>query len=700
MSGVRSFNLRPQTWVQTEPDGWSNSDDYALGVWDANGVRVPPGTPIPPGEYVSVGGPAPGRPPAPSPSIPAQTAAANNTLALSGATANNAQAAAATKNAQTAADTLTATTQRNAQLHDEFLANLGLTKQQIDNQYNKDVASLGIEKATLLLQSRTAAATVASQQANFLLSQNQFNAQQRQEMGRQTLDALKMLADRNGPQDWTRWDYMSAGENSPTPTSSKTYSPLEMIQSQYQPSNIAAPAGLDLSGIDFSGGGMPPASTAGAPASTTTAPAGQGGVTGVSGIQPRNGDGSLVNYNVGPQNSAANQQAITAQQSSYPMTTGTSRAGAGYGVTPPSGMSIMPDGTVRRDPSPQQTLTDTMTGIANGTIARPPGLAEGGSTTGPAIVGDRPGQSNAEIKNDPHTELVYSAKNPQTGVVETHVIPHAQLAQMMDKEMGRSGGMVMGMHKVPKEMAAIMPHMATGGTLYSSNGVQDQSKFQGQIPGEGMAGGNPGYTPIINQGGPDMGGTKTMPTPMTPTPTSYQPPQPLTNPSTATAPQSAPGQMAYGTTSNGSTAAITPGPQAVTTGAPTAVGGQVANLGGAIPSAVSLGPGQYDPYRITKNTYSGDTMNNSPVLQMIRGQRPVYSFGGHGSFAPSVPSQGITDLPTNLNYGDLLRMDPNRVKMLQGLYNNPESGWSWDTVLNDAKNAAPKTANFGVTRAR
>jgi hypothetical protein len=129
------------------------------------------------------------------------------------------------------------------------------------------------------------------------------------------------------------------------------------------------------------------------------------------------------------------------------------------------------------------------------------------------------------------------------------------------------------------------------------------------------------------------------------------------------------------------------------------VGGQVVGNPYSAPAPVSLGGGQYDPYRITQNTYSAADMNNSPLIRKLRGQLPSYGSQGYAG-SVDVPSQGIYGLPTNINYGDYLRMQDGEQKMLSGLYSNPETGVDWESILGMAKQMAPRTMTQRVASAR
>lgn len=638
-------------------------------------------------------------------------------------------AAANTSNAATNAANATNTAARNQQLHEEMLASQGLTAQQIANNYAHDKATYGIDKATLLLNARQAQAKSLLDNANFALNQNTVNAQARQKLGDQQLTALQMLQDRKGPQDWTRWDYITGmGGNQPTPIDSKTYSPLDMLAAQYQPSNINAPAPFDANGIDA--GAYPDA------APTTIAP---GGGAGSPASVPTMANPGQPATNFHP----AGQPATIAPQG-QPATV--APIGASNPLPNNGGNNPNPFGGGINGGSMSGNWQPTVAGIPPSGL---PHEAQGGTAPGgAAVVGDQ-----KSGKPTHHEEVAYASNNPKTGVAELHVIPHHMLGSLIDKATGRHDGIVMHGNKVPKEMAHLLPRAYDGGSFDGSDvGGNPQGDAQ---PDSGQAQGDvPQYQPLnARQGG---GGDWMNSTSAGGVPQFQQQTMENRNVSQtgayASAAQTAaggfaadpnvmrmqpdpnagmkseaywraippgdrgfylPGEAGYGTgtappspphpNGSGQVAQPTIQPQVPGNGlntSPINVQGGVNYGGTAAPPPQALGPAGYDPYRITQNKYGAGTMNDSPVLRMIRGQQPVYGFQGQGNYKPGIESQGITDLPTNLNYADLMHMDPNRISMLKGVYDNPETGESWDSVFNAAKNAAPRTSNIGVARAR
>lgn len=138
-----------------------------------------------------------------------------------------------------------------------------------DRQYQTDVARLGIEQADLMYRQRLSQAQLALQKATYgldragmQLSQNQFNASQRQTKAKMETDILQMLVDRTGPQDWVAYNRLVNGLNAPNPQSSTTIDPFARLKDLYVESNIAFPDAPDLA---FEPVAAPQASQAPAP---------------------------------------------------------------------------------------------------------------------------------------------------------------------------------------------------------------------------------------------------------------------------------------------------------------------------------------------------------------------------------------------------------------------------------------------------
>ncbi len=583
---------------------------------------------------------------------------------------------------------LTQNATRDAQQHEEFLANLGLSQQQLEQTFKIESARLGIEQATLNLNERQALANNALQIAGFNLSKEQFNAQQRQAQGAQMLDTLKMLADRNGPQDWTRYAYESAGEQAPNPDGTSIYDPLGQLAKMYQPSTVEAPAAM---GAAPAGGTAPPlvSSVSGSTSasSASSAPGGAGWQT----ASPSAPSGAMVQQIGRPSPLLSNAAIANAAELPNRFRTGPipTEAAPAPRLIGPSGFNA--ESTAAHEAALRIPYTGSDL----------PAYARGGKTGGMAIVGDSPSG-----KRTGHEEIAYAATNPETGAAELHVLPHHVVAQALDRWMGRHNGTVSGANKLPSHMYQSLisapPRAATGGvfgaydkqaapTYNPLTNEQIQPVDPGQSMTQGASMAAPASTPMMgNAAG-----------------ASHQPAtaaSPAAAPVWQGGPVSAPGTMVNQATQPApSQAGQSPlvSNQAFDPNMPIGMQANAAAEGGwQTPAAQSLGPGQYDPYRIKVNHYSGDVMNNTPLLQMIRGQRPTYGFQG-SSINPSIPSQGIFNLPTHLSAQLLARMQPNQLKMLQGIYDNPEAGTSWADILDQSQRAAPLVSGGrGAARAR
>lgn len=650
MAGLATATTPRRQFVRTDFDGASNSSDYTEGVWDQSGNRIPAGVNIAPGTWVSVGGPSTitlaqaqqatgggqfsigNQNRLDQAYIDAAAAAAllgRDTLTAN--TANqNAQLGIQGRQLDLQGQQLTQNATQNAQRHEEVLAQLGLTSKQIEQDYQLNLQRFGIEQANLERQKKQDAAANALQLAQLGLSKDQINATIAGNKATATVDAMKWLAERQGPQDWTRQDYIENGMDGPTPTGSMSFSPLDAINEAYKPINTAMPdlnggtatppaTGL-LGGQGISEATLPPepgmtrrpADGVRAPAEPavweTMAPPGGRTVTATETIG--GGAGSTAS----PPGLLGNQQAANpwSGMASPPA------AGSGFGVTPPAGQRINPDGTVQR-------------------------FAGGGTTDGAAIVGD-----SKSGKPTGAEEIAY-ARLGKDGKAELHVIPHSALGGLLDGISGGSQGTVHNAKKLPPELLAILPRAANG----------------------------------FGDGFNQPTGPRLAPMPSAP----------------RIADENAGGAQDSPFQSFGTPQAATP----VTPAAPGLLGGGIA----AQPAAgrtTPANPGNYDPYKITVNKYSPDVMNNTPILRKLRGtfngNIGFRGYGADGNFMGAVPSQGITNLPTQLNLRTLLRASPGEQKMLQGVYSNPESGLDWGNILAMAQAAAPKTASFGMARAR
>lgn len=731
---------------------------------------------------------------------------------------------------------LAAESARDAETAQYHLASLGLQRQQIDNQYQMDLLNYGLNAANYKRQQRMDAANIALQEAQFKFNVDQLNAQIDEKKATLSVDALKWLAERSGPQDWTRQDYVENGGDAPTPTSTASFSPLDIINENLKHVSTQAP---DLKSIYGDGGGDPPTAptykaspnvqyTPG----TTGQASGQaysagllnqqtgfgqgigGGQMGGGGLQG-GGQGQGATY--GP--SSGRNTITTPGLAGGGQTGGGGQGSNGPGgianVTPfssPVNQALNPYALNGAHPSNNPTQ-----GIQNSPDWVNPWFSEGGRIGGDtgqpaaAVVGDKPGKSTGV------EEVAYAYNDPKTGKAILEVIPHDQLGGLIAQARGHSGGSVSNAKKLPPAILAMLPRASYGYSSAAQNGYWNQAvpqtnaygssmtagqpgsningvpapqaissmyldtklnyskqgpeaaaQYQWQVPGEGGQG-EPSNTQQTswNQGPSGVGDTSGQ----KPQSARLQPGQ-GTGPSTAPAPDSAPGQVVYqqGPVSTQAGAYVAPGGTAPTGGGPYQIGGgaqysvpgllgtplnsvgggvepggqaaaaaaaaaytgvQPAQAGGLLgqqttngtaqgvvtgvppeysgqtnngaPAPWNSNPGAYDPYRVTVNTYSPDVMNATPILRKIRGDFNGVGFRGYGkdgNFMGAVPSKGITRLPVHLNLRTLSQASPSETDMLQGVYDNPESGLYWKNILAMAQSAAPSTRAWGLARAR
>jgi len=127
-------------------------------------------------------------------------------------------------------------------------ADYAIRKATADRQYTLDAARFGLDRADLLYRQRLSDAQLALQRhqeqlanANFELGQNQFNFNQRNAKAGLEQNALQMLADRKGPQDWVAYNNLLNGLNAPNPQASTTIDPFALLKDLVQQSQIQAP---------------------------------------------------------------------------------------------------------------------------------------------------------------------------------------------------------------------------------------------------------------------------------------------------------------------------------------------------------------------------------------------------------------------------------------------------------------------------
>lgn len=368
------------------------------------------------------------------------------------------------------------------------------TMAQNQAQYALDVQRFGLSQAEFNYQqkkdeaaNKLLAAQFGMSVAQFDLNQNQFNAQQRQALADAKLKIDTLIASKKGPQDWVAYNNLLNGMSAPQPNGTNIIDPYAALKDMYQPSTEKAPTMPDLSiggtpsnitpaaypsssGMGGGGTGITPSGGGGASGAMGGMPGGGGGMGG-GGMQPFN--------NFHPAGQPGGQTAIPGGGTYGGATQGYSPSspGSAYGVSPMSGYTLTPGGTVAKgnngangqgQPSATNHQTDQWGNYSddNGLTWHNPGgqvtttMAGGGTTGGAAIVGD-----SKSGKPTGHEEIAYAATNPQTGVSELHVIPHQHIASLLDSKLGRQNGTVIGAHKLPPSLLQGLPRAAEGGTF-------------------------------------------------------------------------------------------------------------------------------------------------------------------------------------------------------------------------------------------
>jgi len=186
----------------------------------------------------------------------------------------------------------------SAQRHEEAMAQYALQGAIAERQYQVDIAKFGLDVANFNWQKSKAAADMALQKnlfgvqtAQFDLSQNSFNASQRQAKEGFRQNILKMLADRRGPQDAYAYNNLLNGLDAPDPERSTEIDPFAGLDELYQESTIQAPQWTDVPLDTSAYAGQPPSAVnlpsmpAGGGGGGTSAGAGAGAGAGFAGGQ-------------------------------------------------------------------------------------------------------------------------------------------------------------------------------------------------------------------------------------------------------------------------------------------------------------------------------------------------------------------------------------------------------------------------------
>lgn len=681
-SGVPSAGVQYGAALQTGSAGTSNVDDYSVPVFgksaDGSWYRLPAGMSIPPGATISLASPpASGG----NSSIGNQQALDQSLIdsrdqatvqARRNAEAQSAQAAASlaeqtASRQQTGAYQTASLAEQTASRQQALqIANQQFAAQMAQNaaQYQLDVQRFGLEQATFNYNqkkdeaaNKLLAAQFGMSVANFNLSQEQFNAQQRKDVADAKLKIDTLLASKSGPGDWVQYNNLVNGMTKPTPTGTTVTDPYAALKDMYQPSTAQAPTMPDLS-IGGAPSNITPQPYPSAPAPIAPIPTGGVG----TGLTPSTPGGS----NFTPAGPAPHAASPNSNSSFIPA------GGGGQVATPltPAPSPSMSGTNINGVAGPQTLFTPAGTNPGNvaangqGFQIMPDGtvkhMAQGGTTGGAAIVGD-----SASGKPTGHEEVAYAATNPETGVSELHVIPHQRIASLLDKEMGRHNGTVIGAHKMPPNLLAWLPRAAMGGTF----GGEQQKQVNYNVDPDGAA-------PTEMQAPPrastnfDEGST------------------PTTQPATGGGQSSAqPATQGTGLSSSNIAAAggstnLLSGPNPATS--PSTSTGYVPDAAG------SYGTVNTQPYNVI-NKYDPQTLGSQPFVQKILGNMPGRQFGNFGASLDN-PSLGIQGMPFNISMQRYNLLAPSEQQQLKSLYEQG-LGTSFDDVLAAAQASAPVGRN-------
>lgn len=427
--------------------------------------------------------------------IPLDAAQANAALANAATNAAAQQSNAAYQTgslAQQAAATAQAA-QASAQRSQEAMAQYALQAANAERQYQVDLAKYGLDVADFNWKKTKAAADMALQKnlfgvqtAQFDLSQNQFNATQRQAKEGFRQNILKMLADRRGPQDAYAYNNLLNGLDAPDPARSTEIDPFSGLDDLYKESTVQAPQWTDpvldtsaYAGAAPSAVNLPSMPTGAASAGASAGAAGsgaQGGgaaATQIPHSTPQNNQVAGGQSAYAPTNPAQIPVAPTVASGQSPID-----ASGGYAGVPASQLGYLQSGqfanvvTGLSGPStvgdysgfevfqnPQTQWTDPYQSIPGGTSIWLRRMAQGGDvaygdtalphpevTMGREMRGKRqmmsadtvrPGEAAAVVGDKPGrktgAEEIAVARTGPDGKPMLHVIPNDRARQIMQR---------------------------------------------------------------------------------------------------------------------------------------------------------------------------------------------------------------------------------------------------------------------------
>lgn len=615
--GVPLSSLRQgENVVQTGSAGPTRGSDYNFPVSIDGQSPVGPDDIIPPGTTLHVWVP-PGTPGIPGggatvvtgTQIPLDAA----TIAHYAATDQNAATQTANQAAQAAASL--------AEQHAQFLATMEQNRQQLAQQYEVDKGRLGLDTANSLFSQRM-------QAFNAQLAQANQNFQQQATKAGLSLDILKALADRSGPQDWVKYNNLLNDLSSPSGQTTR-FDPMSILNGLQGDTNFAVPGTVQPTntGTGLAGGIQTgPTNPAAGPVSVPgTANPGAPGPSTAPPANPYGNDNRIYQTPIpGVTGGAAPMIPLDPNNN--------------FGALGPGGASRIGD-WYRRNGIPQ---------MAQG------GMAPGGM----AVVGDSPnGRENQEMAFAPNGPLVViplHGSGPQGA-------PHAAEGGIFQNYQNPYPGLL-------DYQTALQQRTGTGARA---------GAYQYQFGGE------PGFeAPARPQGMKGAGGAGTglSEAAVAPAgPVSFTPTIPLSGPSTAPAgPVSVPGSANPGAPGP-SMAPVIQGAQPGPVSVPGTMVNQMAGPGAALGETYGM------PAGLEWTKYSPAQLGAQPFIQKLQGMMPSREFGAFGATL-SNPAFGIYNMPSNINlqtYRDLL---PSERDQTLGLYQDA-LGVDFRDLLEQARRA-------------
>lgn len=514
----------------------------------------------------------------------------------------------------------------------------------------------------------------ATQRAQQEFNAADLNAQQRQQVAQLEQNALQMLADRSGPQDWVKYNNLLeglSGAEAGTPASEITVDPLARLKDVYQEFDPDLSKFKELEDYQTPGAG-----SINQPFQAPTAGGSWEGT--LSDALGRRSAGDI----------GAQAPSVEAPTSTR---LGGGITGGGEGTTqaPSPGQSGVPQKKTSLEPQPE--------GIS-------PGIANTEIQPGRNLITIPRGGGISHDRFDPRLTVHYLNDQGQyTELDPGQTVAGDEAVWITAPEDWNPGDISYGNDNRTYETGT----PATGGGGISSQNVMDTISRSQPREYTGPESGSimdifPDAGPSIQGDGYSTADIRFPPRDQwTPEQTSWYE-ENLERPiNAARGATVGPGQIAYAGDSRsgkktGNEEAVIP------------IGGSAMILshedtermrrrrpgvmqrmaGGGI---VSDTVGADDPNAFTYRMYDEETLYNQPFMRQIRGEQPGRSFGNFGGGNVV----GRWDLPSNMSIQRYSQLQPTAQKMLQGAYQDPQTGLAWEDVLASAQRGSVGTRIAG-----